>query len=104
MVAEMNNKKFKKYTGPKLVFGWDGHNEALQWEPYVISIQKDGGWIEFYLDRFPRRNPDGELYMDTYVYLGTKLVLNAVTDMPADEHDTEEIIDILNSEFALGLY
>jgi hypothetical protein len=42
--------------------------------------------------------------MDTYIYLGKKLVLNAITDMPVDEHDTEEIIDMLNSEFELGLY
>lgn len=75
-------------------------------KPYMISITADvpGGWLNFALFRTVRTNPDGIRYCDSEVYLRGECVVNLISDVPEDEHDTEDIIDELNSLFNLGLY
>lgn len=75
-----------------------------QWNPYQISVLDDSGWRHFDLERTPELSPDFEPFMTTKVFVDGEEVLCHIGDMPKDEHDTAEIIDILNSEFQLGLY
>jgi hypothetical protein len=85
---------------------WTGIAE--QWEPYNISVQSDSPispWINFRLHRTIKENPEtGEHYCDWTVYLNGEELMTGIGDVPEDEDDTEEIIDILNTECELGLY
>lgn len=74
-------------------------------EPYMINfLLGNGKEREFTLMRSLLFGPNGERAMQTEVYEHGERVLVGITDVPTDIHDTDEIIDILNSEFALGLY
>lgn len=79
---------------------------TMDWhEPYLINFLLDCRYErEFTLIRTPISGDNGVTAMRTEVYEGGKCVLVGVTDMPTSIHDTDEVIDILNSEFELGLY
>lgn len=73
-------------------------------EPYQISVTMPDGWWRFDLERQPINGPNGEKAMQTKVYFNGQHCLTHVGDMPTDIHDTDEIIDVLNTEFQLELY
>lgn len=75
------------------------------WEPYQVSIPDGaGGWLHFDLERTPFLSPDSVQRMRTEVYYDGHLQFTLMSDMPKDEHDTAEVLDILNDEYKLGLY
>jgi hypothetical protein len=84
-------------------------NKTLLSDPYQLSFLRDDDWIHFTIVRevYVHDESNSACFVD--VYEGKTVApeckrMQAVMDVPTDIHDTEEIIDILNDYYQLGLY